>query len=110
MLDQASFSKLNTIFSNYLIVAALLKELKSARAICLYQELIKLSLYEDQTTLLVSYKSLKNKVNYGYESIKLALNELEKFKLLKRGNRLSDHRFYIELNHDYWIKQLKGII
>lgn len=110
MAEQESFLKLNTIFSNYLIIAALLKELESERAICLYRELIKMSLEHDQTTLLVSYKYLKNKLSYGYESIKKALVELEKFKLLKRGNRLSDNSFYIELTHDFWFKELKGII
>lgn len=110
MPRQEGFLKLNTIFSNYLIIAALLKELESERAICVYRELIKISLEHDQTTLLVSYKYLKNKLSYGYESIKKALVELEKFKLLKRGNRLSNNNFYLELTHDFWFENLKGII
>lgn len=110
MFDQATFLKLNTIFSNYLIVAAFLKDLESERAVCLYRELIKMSLEEDRIILLVSYRSLKRQLNYGYESIKKAIAELEKFKLIKRGNRLVDSSFYIELTHDFWIKNLKGII
>ncbi len=110
MATQDAFLKLNTIFSNYLIIAALLKELESERAICLYRELIKMSLEQDQTTLLINYKYLKNKLSYSHESIRKALAELEEFKLLKRGNRLGDNSFYIELIHNFWFKELKGII
>lgn len=110
MLDQAAFLKLNEKFGNWLIMNRLLEGIGSQRALLLYQELINMSLQQGETTLLVSYKILSGKLNYGYESIKKALVELEKFELLEKGNRLSDHRFYIELKHDFWLKNLKGLL
>lgn len=110
MLDQATFLRLNEILGNWLILNKFLDLMESQKAISLYQELINISLQEEEMTVLVSYKSLKSKLNYGYESIRKALIELEKFGLVKKGNMLNDRRFYIELNHDFWIKNLKGLL
>jgi hypothetical protein len=110
MIDQATFLKLNSVFGTYLIITAFLEELKSKRAIRLYRELIQISMRQEEMILLVSYKYFKNKLNYSYESVRKALEELESAKLVKKSPTQINSVFFIELNHNFWVKNLKGII
>jgi hypothetical protein len=110
MIDQATFLKLNSIFGSHLIITAFLEELKSRRAIRLYQELIQISMEEEEIILLVSYKYFENKLNYSRESIRKALEELQNAKLIKKSPMHVNNVFSIELNHDFWVKNLKGIL
>ncbi|CAB4124137.1 hypothetical protein UFOVP51_37 [uncultured Caudovirales phage] len=110
MILQEAFFKFNEIFSIHLIIDKLMNDLKSKRAIIVYYELIKISIQKQELTLLVSYKDLKNKLNYSYESIRKALGELEKAQLIKKSEMHANNIFSVELTHDFWFKELKGII
>lgn len=110
MIDQYAFLKFNEIFGIHLIIDSLMHDLKSKRATIVYYELIKISMKEQELMLLVNYKYLKNKLNYSHESIRKALEELEDAQLLKRNGMRVNNIFSVELTHEFWFKELKGII
>jgi len=107
---QATFIKLNEIFSHFLLIIDPLDNLLSKTARKLYQEFIKTSLIEEGNRILVSYERLENSLGYCHNTIRKGVLELERANLIKRSRSIGGDSFFVELNRDFFDDSLNRSI